>query len=955
MRLITLFFIFMTSFLVSAEMEEVEQFLNTIASAEEKLPEGVNQETLNALSQWVLKSDNLHLIHLFQRAVRNHDSLSSEKAEPVTIFYKHYQSPHFFIPKIDLTFDIDEKVTVTTDLTVKRNSFDSSLILDGRGHKVLEVFINGRWVPREKYKITPHELILLEIPEEDSFYVKIKSEINPFDNHTLEGMYLSGKWLTTQCESEGARRIFFTLDRPDVLSKITTTIIADKEIYPYRLSNGDFVEEVPLKDGRWKITWDDPFPKPSYLFACVLGDFSQLKSHFTTRSGREVELQIYVEKGKESRAPYALYALKKAMEFDEEFFDREYDLSCLKMVGIPDFNSGAMENKGLMIFNDVSLLVDSKSGTDGSFRRVAEVVAHEYFHNWSGNRVTIRNWFEIALKEAFTDFRAMLFEEWLFGSEFIRPKAVLTLMAGQFPEETSEKGHPIIVESYVDAHSIYDGTTYVKGREVFRTFKNYIDTLIPDGFRQVQNLYFSRYDGQAVTFRELLTSANDILKEVGKDVSQFERWFHQQGTPHVNVQMTFDHDKKMAEFTITQSCEHPKTKKAQEPLIIPFSLELLGSDGGQKISSILEEAVTIFKIPCSVKPTPVFMHGYTAPVILEYDYTAQDLACIIQFSDDPFCRWEATQKYSLHAFKEMMQLFDNNSKLEKRAEKGDLVLADLLSLYPEVLKSTQINPLAKAQMLEIPSLRTLAQNLDCYDFERLGKLKFLFSRQLAQVCQPYLEALLEKHPPSKNYEVTTEQMQIRELRNSCFALLAAADKKYHKIIFENYQSANNFNDEMASFILCLDMKKKFKKSVISDFYNKWNQDKAVLNFWFSNQASARECSVKDLLSLESVKGYDAKNPNHIRSICGAFMRNLSRYHHSSGEGYSYIVDKIIEVGKFNPTLTHNYIAVPALVDFEKIPAKQQAMLAKELVRLRNHDQVPAQTRDLVEKILDRYK
>lgn len=952
---------------------EVSRFLNVLASAEAEhwpqiveslrsdFPTLMGSSTSNALSclnEKILKSDDLRLIKLYQRAVRNHDALSKEKAEPFTFFYKHYQPPSFFVPAIHLTIDVREaQVMVISELTIKRNSKEPSLILDGRGHKVCEVSINGKLEPKEQYKVTPHELILLGVPEEDHFTVRIKSEINPFINKTLEGMYQCGQWLTTQCESEGARRIFFTLDRPDVLSQITTTIIADKERYPYRLSNGDFVQEELQEDGRWAITWSDPFPKPSYLFACVLGRFSQLTSTFTTKSGREVDLQIYVEPGKESRAHYALFALRKAMEFDEVLFDREYDLSCLKMVGIPDFNSGAMENKGLMIFNDVRLLVDAQSGTDRTHREVAAVVGHEYFHNWSGNRVTIRNWFEIALKEAFTDLRAMLFSEWLFGSGFIRPKAVLALRENQFPEETSEKGHPIIVESYVDAHSIYDGTTYTKGREVFRTLKNYIDMLVPGGFRQVQNLYFSRYDGQAVTFRELLSAANEVLKSIGQDLTKFERWFHQQGTPVVTVKQEYDAEKKMAEITIVQSCIHPKTGMPQEPLQIPFSLELLGLNGSiihPKFSCILEEEITSFTFESPVRPTPIFMHGFTAPVILEYDYTLEDLASIVKYSDDAFCRWEAAQKYSLFALKEMTARIEQDPLLEIKAQKGELVFADLQQLYVQALKSPQLSPLAKAQILEIPSIRAIAQAFNRYDFERLNQLRQLFIHQLGHLCKPSLEDLLTNYPAPTHYEPNPEHMQIRELRNESLSLLACIDDKYKKIIYEQYQQATNFNDIVASFNLCLKIGNPYKQWVIEDSYHKWKHDKAVFNFWLSSQSATQDCELDDLVRLERVSGYDSKNPNHVRSIFRTYITNLKCYHRTNGEGYSYIAAKIIEIAQFNPFLAHNYIAVPAFLDFEKLPPGQQALMARELEWLRDHDTAPPQTRDLAEKMLHWY-
>jgi aminopeptidase N len=530
---------------------------------------------------------------------------------------------------------------------------------------------------------------------------------------------------------------------------------------------------------------------------------------------------------------------------------------------------------------------------------------------------------------------------------------VRILRESQFPEEYSIEGHPIMVESYVDAHSIYDHTTYIKGREVFRTLKNYMDLFVPNGFKEMQNLYFSRYDGQAVTFRELLSAANDVLKRVNKNLSLFERWFHQPGTPIIQANMRYDHEEKMVELTLKQSCPHPKTGQEQEPFQIPFSFELLGKDGTTiqpKFFCVLENESTQFKIASSERPTPVFIHGYSAPVILHYDYTLEDLACIVKHTDDAFSRWEAAQNYSIMALKEMMVRINVDSDIELKALRGELMFADLHQLYVQALKSSQLSPLAKAQILDIPSIRALSQAFDYYDFERLSQLRSLFVQQLALACQPSLESLLMEYPAPLIYEPHSEQMQIRELRNASLSLLALVDSSYQAKILAHYQSATNFDDVVSAFNLCLSMGNPYKEFVISDFYHKWKNDKAVFNFWLSSQASSPECTVDELRRLESVTGFDAKNPNHIRSIFRVFTTNLSCYHHSSGEGYQYIVDKILEVSKFNPLLAHNYLAIPAFLDFEKLPVQQQNLMAKELERLLN-DTVPAQTRDLVERML----
>lgn len=903
---------------------EIVSFLEELASTEPSTDAAT--ATLNELAATILKGDNLSLVHLLRRAVRNHDRYSKQAANPFTFYYKHYQPPSFLIPDIELTLDVrEDRVLVTTELTVHRQDESDALILDGQDHKVLSVCVNGEsWA----YKATADELILLNMPQEKAFAVTVCSEIDPFHNRSLLGLYASGKCLTTQCESEGARKIFFTEDRPDVLSRIRTTILADRTQYPVRISNGNLVEESLLPDGRLSITWDDPIPKPSYLFACVLGNLSRLKDRFVTRSGRPVLLEVYVEPGKEARAAYSLDALKKAMEFDEQFFDREYDLDCLKMVAVADFNSGAMENKGLLIFNDTCLLADPQTGTDASFRRIAHVVAHEYFHNWSGNRVTVRNWFEIALKEAFTDFRAALFSEWLFGSEFIRPKDVATLRECQFPEETSGAGHPLLVESYVTPMSIYDCTTYIKGREVFRALQTYLDMMVPDGFRKAQNLYFSTYDGQAVTFRELLAAANGVLfEQTGQTLSQFERWFDQPGTPQVRAEV------KEGLLTVAQSCLHPETGEEQRPFVIPFSYEFLRGDGTvahPKTNATLTESLHRFATPEEAGLIPVFMHGYSAPIQLHYEYSPQDLACLLIHATDPFCQWEAGKSYALHAI--------------LSGEEADF------EPYLQALQNPNLSILSKAALLQIPSVRALFQKSGDADFRRLQTLRKTFVKKLAEACKPVLKQLLQSHPEPLVYAPTPEQMQVRELRHSCLHLLANIDPAALSAVAKQAVSADNFDSSSAAFSILAGSNAAEKEGVVQEMHRRWKDDKILFNTWLKVQAASDSCTVADLQRLRESEGFDSLNPNHVRSLYCVFLSNLGQYHDPEGAGYAFIVDRILEIAPVNPTLAHGSLATLAFLDYELLPKEQKKLMRREMDRLLASPLTPPETRDLIQKL-----
>lgn len=906
-------------FLESVAMIEQGQWASAIDQLGVEFPEWKKvPEALAALAPDILAGDQMNLVSLLQRAIANCSELSGEKTAPFIFEYKNYQAPLFLIPKTDLILDVKkDRVVVTSNLSVERNSQDSTLVLHGRGHIVQSVALNGSVLPREQYRVTPNELIVLRVPEENTFQVEVVSEIDPYHNASLQGLYQTGPFLITQCESESARQIFYTLDRPDVLSRITTTLIADPAVYPVRISNGNLVEEVDLADERKKIVWDDPIPKPSYLFACVLGDFGKIADTYMTRSGKKVDLEVYVEKNKTADAVYSLQMLKKAMEFDELFFDREYDLSSLKMVAVPGFNAGAMENKGLMIFNERYLLGSSQSATDASFRAIASVVSHEYFHNWSGNRVTIRNWFELALKEAFTDFRAMLFNEWIFGGAFIRPKAVMALRDDQFPEETSELGHPIMVGSYVSPLEIYDGTTYIKGREVFRTLRNYLDLQVTEGFRKAQNLYFERHDGQAVTFRELLTAANEVLAEADKpDLSQFERWFDQQGTPRISASLDFDRGAKTLQLSVEQSCLNPVTGEEQKPFLIPFTVEWLNSEGKvavEKQTLILSQKSHHVQVPAEEKLIPIFLHDYGAPVILEYPYTFDELAVLMQHSTDPFTAWEAGQRFTLRT----MQETETASATKK---------------IRSALKGSSLSPLAKAELLSLPTLRTMSEKWDSYDFPKLQEIRNRYRQEMAAVCKSVLKKLLVQYPAPEIYEPITSQMEIRELRAACLALLASIDSSYLSQVYQNYLQADNFDTSLQSLRILVREGGKYKKKALASFHSKWKQDSAAICQWFSVQALSPHCTVQDVKEMMKAEGFDSKNPNHVRSCLQNFASNLACYHDPKGEGYRYLVDQIIAVAQYNP-MTSFHIAKESFVDVDHLPESQKQMLMAEGKRL----------------------
>lgn len=909
---------------IIAEASEPSDFFDRVLVIEES-----DKRILNDLAPQVLATDNKKLISLFRRAVRNHDTLNPNKqVDPIPLYNKHYKKPPFLIPETYLELNVQEDhVEVTTWLKVKRNSKADWLILDAKDHEVVEIKVDWTVLPPECYKVTKHEIIIYTIPKNQDnkeFDVEIVSKIRPFENDSGQGLYTCGKWLTTQCESEGARGIFPTLDRPDVLSKYTTTIVADGEKYPYCISNGNLVTEHRNgKTGRILLEWEDPFPKPSYLFATVMGDFGVLEDIFITRSGRSVKLEVFMEKGKEERAKFSLWALKMAMKYEEEFFDREYDLDSLKMVAMPKFNAGAMENKGLIIFNESAILVDPTCATDQDYLFVIMVISHEYCHNWSGNRVTVRNWFELALKEAFTDFRCSQFMNWLFGAELIRPHEVKVLRERQFPQDASPNAHPIQVESYITSDEIYDGTTYIKGREVFRMLKTILDSKKENGFRLAQNAYFDKYDGQAVTFNELL----EILQTVSKvDLDQFRRWFDQPGTPTIKAAMFKD-----GSIFCVQTCPHPKTKESQENFHIPLYFEMLDRNGNVTYPKTLSEIRNsmIFVGPTE-KSIPVFNHDFSAPIRVEYEYTNEELEVIIQHASDPFARHEAIGIYLKRVLNEAYQAAKSSQ---------DYTLSqEMIKFYESVLKGDKLSPLLKAALFELPTIRSIVEKDEVYDFQAAKKAQDMVKRGLVNMDLILLELLYTQYPDPKTYDPTSpdfkDEIAIRRLRNTCYAQLSENPLLFGEMIIKDYETAKNFNNQFELLKVIVEMDYPGKDNLLHEFFCIWKDDPTILCNWIDLQTGASNCTAESLERIFNTDGFKKDNPDHMRSLIRTFVNNLAAYHANPEANYKHVTDIILEFAEINQSVASHYLAEDAFMDYAKLPPQLKSLMQVQLERLK---------------------
>lgn len=927
---------------------------------------------LNEYKAQINASDDAQLNRLFRRAVDNLNANQTDQADAAPIFREHYTSSPFLIPDANVNLDVHpDKVIVTTTLKVERNRADVPLILNCKEQDVKSVKVNGRLLTKEEYCATKCEIIIPRIHADGPFFVETVCEINPYSESQIKGaagMYQSGKHLTTQCEAEDASRIFPILDRPDIATRYTTQITADPKTYPVMISNGDLQWERTLDDGRKSVCYLDDFPKPSYLFAAVLGTFDSVEGTFTTAKGREVKLKILVEKGQAERGKFALEALKEALKLDEVQFGRIYNHNTLTCAAMDVFTAGAMENTTLIIYNSRYLLVDKNTGTDQQFRDVAHVVYHEHDHNARGGLVRIKHFFQIALKEAFTDWCAKLKERFRFGEEYARIGEIIDLQNKAFPKITAKTGgHPLIVDSYVNPFNIYDQITYTGGREVFQAFARFIDTYVNGGSRKALDDYFKTNKGKAVTFEALLASGNKILAPVGKNLDQFKLWFEQQGVPKVHAHFRKDKVRNTAFIKLMQSNIHPETEKDQLALPIPFSYELLRKDGSvyfPRMDIILEEkeqAIEITQLGLGEEELiPVFMHGYSAPVMFNYPYTFEQLATIAVHSNDVYCKWRAGQDYTILALKEIMR---------RRAE-GNNDCSDLVQFYKKALESHNLSNVAKSQLLQLPSLQDLAQKLDCYDFQLLGEIRGAFLKEITGHCKSCLLDLYVNLPKAEKYEPTKEQMGVRDLRNTCLQLLVAYDPEHFalfawKVYQENRHSENspsaNFTDGFAAFSALVQNKTKYKADALKDFYEDWKGDKTVFINWLSAQCSG-DCNVEELRKLpqafegkgETLVGFDETLPNHLRAIYRTFMENLVQYHKPDGSGYRFAVDAILEIGKTNEDVSHGYLYETAVANFFNLPAHQQALLANELKRLLCNDS-PVATQNAVKELLANYE
>ncbi|WP_237065955.1 aminopeptidase N [Microbulbifer guangxiensis] len=825
-------------------------------------------------------------------------------AQPSTVYLKDYRQPDYLVDSTRLRFELEPNSTlVESRLAVRRNPAAGEglppLRLDGVDLELISVAMDG--VPLSKEEYTCHAEGLIIPVHRAEFTLEIHNRIDPERNTSLEGLYLSNGMYCTQCEAEGFRKITYYPDRPDVMSRFTTTIVASKD-YPVLLSNGNEIERGEVDADRHFVTWEDPFAKPAYLFALVAGKLEKVEDHFTTMSGREVTLQIFTEAKNIGKCAHAMRSLKAAMRWDEEVYGREYDLDIFMIVAVDHFNMGAMENKGLNIFNSACVLASPETATDAAFQRIESIVAHEYFHNWSGNRVTCRDWFQLSLKEGFTVFRDAEFSADMNSRAVKRIEDVSMLRTSQFAEDAGPMSHPVRPDSYMEISNFYTLTVYEKGAEVVRM----IHTLLgSEGFRRGSDLYFERHDGCAVTCEDFVAAMEDAN---GVDLKQFRRWYSQAGTPVLEIDDDYDSAGKRYTLTVRQSCPATPGQSEKLPFHIPLKLGLLAADGSELAldsegtkETVLEvtaaEQVFVFEnIP--ERPLPSLLRGFSAPVKVRYGYTPAQLRLLMRADTDAFNRWDAGQRLAFGALAQLQRDYRAGTELQLQPE--------LLEAYRSVLQQEDLDPALVAEMLTLPSAQTLAEEADIIDAEAIIAARKFTERALAEALYEELLQTYQRLDHDKPYRPVADDIAERRLKNTALAYLCITEREEAlQLADSQFASATNMTDSAAALAALVNRGDDQRAStVLHDFYERWKEDDQVVELWLSVQSSSpRRGTLEAVRALMAHPAFELTNPNRVRSVIGAFAnRNFEQFHQADGSGFRFLAEQVIALDKLNPQI-----------------------------------------------------
>jgi len=890
-----------------------------------------------------------------------HDPASS--SQPRSIELKDYRPPDYRVETVNLQFDLEASKTVVASLLTvvcnhERCEGIHPLVLHGRDLTLRSLKLDGQTLTERDYRIDAETLTVLPVP--DRFVLEIVTEIDPDANTELSGLYHAGGMFCTQCEAEGFRKITYYPDRPDVLARFFTTIVADKRNYPVLLSNGNLIGKGDLPDGRHFAKWHDPFPKPAYLFALVGGDLSHVEDRFTTMSGREVILRIFVQHHNREKCGHAMTSLKQAMKWDEEVYGREYDLDLFMIVATDDFNMGAMENKGLNIFNSKYVLADPATATDGDYQGIMGVVAHEYFHNWSGDRVTCRDWFQLSLKEGFTVFRDQQFMEDLTSAGVRRIGDANLLRAHQFREDSGPMAHPVRPDSYVEINNFYTMTVYNKGAEVIRMMRTLLG---PDGFRKGTDLYFSRHDGQAVTTDDFVKAMEDAT---GVDLSQFRLWYTQAGTPELQIGRSYDPKAKTYTLTIKQSCPPTPGQEKKKPFHIPIAIGLIGKEGkdiplhlegekgkvgekgdkaaeGTLVLQLRETEQTFVFTDIPEEPVPSLLRGFSAPVKVKLDLTDEERLFLMAHDRDPFNRWDAGQQLAVKLILDLVK---------DHQEGKELVLDNLfIDAFRATLEEKMEDKAFQAFALSLPSESYLADFMAVINPEAIHEARKFVQQTLAAVLKDELLSVYRSNIESGPYRTDQKAVGKRSLRNTCLGILTELeDDDIRELCLKQYRTAGNMTDALAALVDLANSGWTERDEALASFHGKWKDDVLVMDKWLAIQATSRMPGtlnrVKELL-MHPV--FNIKNPNKVRALIGAFASNSVRFHDPSGAGYAFIADQVLVLDPMNPQIAARLVSVFTM--WKRYDEKRQALMRKELERIAGAPKLSKDVYEVVSKSL----
>lgn len=868
-------------------------------------------------------------------------------AEP--IYLKDYQKTAYNVESVHLHFELtDTKTTVEAVMHFEKDSDqDNTLYLNGKDLKLLRVAIDGKELATDRYTIDDEALTITGLP--DKFVLETQVEIHPEKNTHLSGLYKSRSNFCTQCEAEGFRYITYFYDRPDVMTRFTTTISADKDQYPMLLANGNLLESKDLADNRHWVKWEDPSLKPCYLFALVAGDFDLLEESFKTMSGRDVELKLYVEKGYLDQSQFAMDSLKRAMKWDEEAYGREYDLDIYMIVAVSDFNMGAMENKGLNIFNTKCILAKPETATDADYYYIEKVVGHEYFHNWSGNRVTCRDWFQITLKEGFTVFRDQSFSADLNSAAYERISSANTIRNVQFVQDAGPMSHPIRPDTYIEINNFYTVTVYNKGAEVIRMVKTILG---PELFRKGTDLYFERHDGQAVTTEDFIQVMEDVSNI---DFSQFKRWYAQGGTPELQIKGEYSPLKQTFTLHITQECPPTPGQEQKQPFHIPLSLGLLGQDGralpmqlrGETIEGPTSRVLHVtdkqhtFTFTNIMEPVvPSLLRDFSAPVKIDYHYTKQDLLHLLTHDVDAFSRWDAGQQYALQLLKQLAKQHHDGEALKMDA--------GLVSAYKAILQETNVDKGLQSLLLVLPGLSYLVQQMSGVNVEAMFAARQFVRQQLSEKLKKDWYKVYEAHQSTGDYVFSADEMARRSLMNVALSYLVHANAEGLELAKTQFESANNMTDTMGALSALNNLDCSLRQECLAAFFDKWQHEPLVVNKWLQLQATAPFAStVETVKRLLEDDAFNIQNPNNVRSLIGGFGANLVSFHRIDGMGYEVLADVVIKLNAINP-LTAARIAEP-LMHWRHYDATRQEMMRTELERILKQPKLSKDVYEVISK------